>query len=124
MLIFAAILFLLPSCIGQFYSTREYEMTFSDNLEKWKVAKLIGIFLAVGIFIGQVYSVEYNTSRLLGIVIWPGVWMSLIIYTKPFGEVFLNDASEYKKVGLLEDAAFIVGWIGVLFQTAKLIILF
>ena len=122
MLILSVMLFLLPSFIGQYYSSKEYEMTFSENLERWKLAKLIGISLSVGVFVELAINVD-DTSRLLAAVIWPGIWMSLIIYTKPFGEVFLNKAQEFRKVGMLEDAAFIIGWIGILHQIARLIIL-
>ncbi|RXF00252.1 hypothetical protein D9981_09645 [Pseudoalteromonas phenolica O-BC30] len=39
-------------------------------------------------------------------VLFAGIWLSLVLYSKPFGELFLGNAEIFKKAGLLEDAAF------------------
>jgi hypothetical protein len=119
--VFVAIfVFIIPVLVAAIYSQFVYGMSLSDNLIKWQVGKVIAIILVLILLLLMFIGSDEYTSNLLFFL--PGSYISLIIYSKPCAELFFGENSDFKKVGLLEDAGFIVGFICLLHLLSETII--
>ncbi|KZN62814.1 hypothetical protein N473_18035 [Pseudoalteromonas luteoviolacea CPMOR-1] len=113
-----SIAFLAPVIIAEFYSSREYELSFRDQFDKWRLGKYLALLFSFLYLLALMVLESANPDSVFS-ALYAGAWLSLIIYSKSFGELFLGNAEEFKRVGLLEDAAFIIGWVGLIHQCAS-----
>lgn len=89
-------LLISPLIFFDFYSNREFNLTISDNLNKWKVGKYFGIILVLIYIIyllihGHSYVVmdpdETSTyfEDWFNYYIYPSLCLAAVIYSKPVG---------------------------------------
>ncbi|TMN88926.1 hypothetical protein CWB72_11900 [Pseudoalteromonas phenolica] len=109
------IAFLTPIMVAEFYSSREYELSFKDHFDKWRLGKYLAMFLSL-VYLIALMIWDSGDSDSVFPALYAGVLLSLIIYSKSFGDIILSNAEEYRRVGLLDDAAFIIGWVGLIYQ--------
>ncbi len=112
-------LLILPLIFFDFYSNREFNLTISDNLNKWKVGKYFGIIL---VFIYIIYLLRYGHSYVVmdphetstyfedwfNYYIYPGLCLAAVIYSKPVGYFFSDNSSGYGS-SIKEDISFLLG---------------
>ena len=111
---------LLPLMVCHWYSQHEYSMSLSDNFENWKVGKYAGIVLFIG-FIAYMLISDYRNEYIGEFWFYflePSMFLCLIVYSKPASEL-VDGYSGFLSVGLNEDVAFILGWLGLLFVIGK-----
>ncbi|MBE0357344.1 hypothetical protein [Pseudoalteromonas phenolica] len=108
--------FFTPLIVAEFYSSREYELIFIDHFEKWGKGKLVALIVSVFFVVAHIIWDGNDIDSIIS-VLFAGIWLSLVLYSKPFGELFLGNAEIFKKAGLLEDAAFFIGWVGIIHQS-------
>ncbi|MCF6443059.1 hypothetical protein L1077_26900 [Pseudoalteromonas luteoviolacea] len=112
------IAFLAPMIVAELYSSRHYELSFTDHLRKWKLGKYLALLLAC-LYLLALMTIEPENSDSIFSALCTGAFLSLVIYSQSFGEIFLKHAAEFKRVGLLDDAAFIIGWISLIYEVAS-----
>jgi hypothetical protein len=114
------------------YSNREFDLTLSENLEKWSFAKYLAalivflycIYLLVFgheyVVVGELYS-RTDSDDVFNYYLFPGFCLSAIIYSKPVGYLFGQGAT-YDGSSMTEDISFILGWCGLIFFTLGVVI--
>jgi hypothetical protein len=107
--------FITPMMVAEFYSSREYDLSFKEHFERWRFGKYLALFLSL-LYLFALVIWEYTYTETIFTSLYTGIYLSLIIYSKPFGELILDYAADFNKVGLLDDAAFIIGWIGLIYE--------
>lgn len=123
-------LLILPLIIFDFYSNREFDLTLSDNLEKWKFGKYFGVILVLIYIIyllsnGHSYVVmdahETNThiEDWFDYYIFPGLCLAAVIYSKPVGYFFSESGSGYGS-SITEDISFLLGNLSLVYFTWRI----
>ncbi|GAA0853830.1 hypothetical protein [Aliiglaciecola litoralis] len=121
----AVFLTTLPLIGGELYSRYEYGMSFRENFEKWRTAKIVAVVIGLSYYC-FILSVG-SAAIVFDIFDWVffffefGIALSLIIYSKPMSESLENYIS-FRAVNLHEDVAFIIGWLLLLYIMFQVVI--
>ncbi len=110
----------IPLGLAAIYSYREYGLSLLENFEKWRIGKVAAVcILAIYIFYVAVSEVAFSILYIeewAFYFVYPGISVSLIVYSKPASE-FLSDYSSLKKADMHEDVAFVLGYAWLLYIT-------
>ena len=120
----------LPLIIFDVYSNREFDLTLSDNLQKWRLGKYFGVSL---VFIYVIYLLIYGHAYVVldahqsstfpedwfDYYIFPGLSLAAVIYSKPVGYFFSDNSSEYGS-SITEDISFLLGNLCLLYFTWRI----
>lgn len=123
-------LLILPLIIVDVYSNREFDLTLSDNFKKWTLGKVFGVtlvlfYLAYILKYGHNYVVmgEYETNTHVedwfDYYMFPGLCLAAVIYSKPVGYFFSDNASGYGS-SISEDISFLLGNLSLIYFTWRI----
>jgi hypothetical protein len=118
-------LLVLPLIFFDIYSNREFDLSLSDNLKKWKLGKYFGVSL---VLIYVIYLLWYGHSYVVMDIhetkthiedwfdyyVYPGLFLAAVIYSKPVGYFFTGDGAGYGS-SIKEDISFLLGNLGLVF---------
>lgn len=121
------LLLFIPLVAIDSYSNKEFDLSLSDNLKKWRVAKYTAIVIVflycIHLLInGHEYVVmdEYQNTTYLedwfNYYLFPGLCLAGIVYSKPAGYCLSESSSPYGR-DMKEDYAFFIGWLGLIYFT-------
>jgi hypothetical protein len=116
--------------IFDFYSNREFDLTLTDNLEKWKLGKYFGVVL---VLIYLIYLLSYGHNYVVmdahetntyiedwfDYYIFPGLCLAAVIYSKPVGYFFSENGSGYGS-SITEDISFLLGNLSLVYFTWRI----
>ncbi|MGJ8691745.1 MAG: hypothetical protein ACSHW0_04630 [Thalassotalea sp.] len=114
------VLLFIPLVAMDYYSHKEFDLSLSDNLKKWRVAKYTAILIVflycIHLLInGHEYVIMDEHQNTTYLEDWFRC-LAGIVYSKPAGYCLSESSSPYG-TDMKEDYAFIIGWLGLLYFT-------
>jgi len=104
----------------EIYSQREFNLSFFDQFNKWRLVKISAIIMIFSycmyvIILGHHYVVA-DPDDTLSYYLLPGIFLSAIVYSKPCAGL-AGSGSDAE-----EEASFVIGCFGMLYFTISIII--